>query len=210
MGTDDDARPLGGRRRDPAIDKAIARAALALVAERGIRGLSLERVAKHAGVAVTTVYRRFSSIEELLLTLLNRTYQTITAPQTGDLRADLLATVRAAFRAWSAPEQRRYLAALITAHDADEEPAAALRPRFDPDRSLFAGIMERALTEGQVHADADPDVVRDLIAGLIVQRVLFRRTPLTDTLAEQVVDLILNGIRAPVPPAADPTVHSGP
>jgi len=48
------------------IDQAILRAALELFIEQGIVGASIERIAKRAGVAKTSVYRRWSSREALL------------------------------------------------------------------------------------------------------------------------------------------------
>ena len=55
-----------GRPRDPDIDTAILRAAFELFVERGIDGASIEQIAKRAGVGKLTVYRRWSSKEELL------------------------------------------------------------------------------------------------------------------------------------------------
>ena len=55
-----------GRPRDPAADAAILRAAADLLAERGVDRISIELIARRAGVAKVTVYRRWSSKEELL------------------------------------------------------------------------------------------------------------------------------------------------
>ncbi len=52
-----------GRPRDAAADKAILRAALELFIEHGIEGASFEQIARRAGVARTTVYRRWSGRE---------------------------------------------------------------------------------------------------------------------------------------------------
>src|SRR5262252_6039590 len=55
-----------GRPRNPAVDQAILRAALELFIEHGVSGASIERIAKRAGVAKTSIYRRWSSREALL------------------------------------------------------------------------------------------------------------------------------------------------
>jgi hypothetical protein len=46
-----------GRPRDPSVDQAILRVALELFVEHGIAGASLEKIAKQAGVAKTSIYR---------------------------------------------------------------------------------------------------------------------------------------------------------
>src|SRR6516162_11107754 len=55
-----------GRPRNPAVDQAVLRAALELFIEHGVPGASIERIAKRAGVAKTSIYRRWSSREALL------------------------------------------------------------------------------------------------------------------------------------------------
>src|SRR5215831_20617633 len=55
-----------GRPRNPAVDQAILHAALELFIEHGVAGASIERIAKRAGVAKTSIYRRWSSREALL------------------------------------------------------------------------------------------------------------------------------------------------
>ena len=58
--------PARGRPRDPALDTAILTAALDLFVEHGIAGMSIEQVARRAGVGKPTVYRRWSSKEQLV------------------------------------------------------------------------------------------------------------------------------------------------
>lgn len=60
------ARRGRGRPRDLQADTAILRAALALFIDGGVEGTSIEQIAKRAGVGKLTVYRRWSSKEELL------------------------------------------------------------------------------------------------------------------------------------------------
>ena len=56
-----------GRPRDPAVDAAILDAAIEEIVERGMGGLSMESVALRAGVAKTTVYRRWAGTGDLAL-----------------------------------------------------------------------------------------------------------------------------------------------
>ena len=55
-----------GRPRDPALDTVILTAALELFIAHGIAGMSIEQVAKRAGVGKPTIYRRWSTKERLV------------------------------------------------------------------------------------------------------------------------------------------------
>ncbi len=55
-----------GRPRDAAADRAILQAALALFIDKGVEGVSIEQIAKRAGVGKPTIYRRWSGKEDLL------------------------------------------------------------------------------------------------------------------------------------------------
>ena len=55
-----------GRPRDAAIDGAVLTVALELFIAHGIAGMSIEQVAKRAGVGKPTIYRRWSTKERLV------------------------------------------------------------------------------------------------------------------------------------------------
>ena len=55
-----------GRPRSESADRAILRAALEVFVDRGIDAASIEEIAERAGVARTTLYRRWSSKEEII------------------------------------------------------------------------------------------------------------------------------------------------
>ncbi|WP_439662231.1 TetR/AcrR family transcriptional regulator [Lentzea sp. HUAS TT2] len=64
------AERSAGRPRDPEADNAILTAAFELFLERGLDGTSIEQVARRAGVTRATVYRRFATKEDLLLSVM--------------------------------------------------------------------------------------------------------------------------------------------
>jgi AcrR family transcriptional regulator len=89
-----------GRPRSEAADRAILRAATDLLAERGLAGMSMEEVAARAGVGKATVYRRWRSRGALALDAFMAEFQALQPlPDTGTLRGDLLAALRAWVRA---------------------------------------------------------------------------------------------------------------
>ena len=83
--------PKSGRPRDPSADRMILQSALEVLTDLGYAGMSVEKVAKKAGVGKTTIYRRFSSKEELAAAALESLKDEIgPLPDTGDTRNDLV------------------------------------------------------------------------------------------------------------------------
>lgn len=95
-----DGQPLeaarqGGRPRSERSEQAILHATRDLLAEIGVRGLTVEAVAARAGVAKTTVYRRWRSKEDLALSvLIDMAQRMMPVPDLGDTRRELVALVR--------------------------------------------------------------------------------------------------------------------
>src|SRR5215472_6893571 len=90
------AKVEGGRRGRPrleSIDRAIFSAAATLIAERGYDGFSMAAVADRAGVAKTTVYRRWPTRSHLILETLTSVMR-VAIFDSGNLRADLYAFAR--------------------------------------------------------------------------------------------------------------------
>ncbi|HSR25961.1 MAG TPA: helix-turn-helix domain-containing protein, partial [Candidatus Eisenbacteria bacterium] len=69
------------------------RAALAVLADRGMSGFSIEAVAQRAGASKATVYRRWPSQGALLVDALELVSQPLPLPATGRLRTDLIELV---------------------------------------------------------------------------------------------------------------------
>lgn len=65
-------RPVG-RPRNPELDDLIRSAALGLLAEGGREACGMDDVARRAGVGKATIYRRWSTKEELLVEVLGDT-----------------------------------------------------------------------------------------------------------------------------------------
>src|ERR1700730_9816964 len=85
-----------GRPRSTESHQAILEATLALFAEEGLQGLSIEGVAERAGVGKTTIYRRWSSKEDLIKDALDLFRADYPVPDTGNIRNDLLSIAREA------------------------------------------------------------------------------------------------------------------
>jgi AcrR family transcriptional regulator len=86
-----------GRKRDAARDSVILEAALAVLAEQGYDGMTIDMVAAEAGMARATVYRRWATKADLVLEAVSRMSRSDVGlaqlPDTGSLRGDLTAMI---------------------------------------------------------------------------------------------------------------------
>ncbi|MDQ6783302.1 MAG: TetR/AcrR family transcriptional regulator C-terminal ligand-binding domain-containing protein [Actinomycetota bacterium] len=169
-----------------------------VLAERGWRRTTVEAVAARAGVARTTVYRRYGSVHGVLLLLMGDIYGQVPVPDTGSLRGDLIVLMRDVVAVWRDPAHVRYLSALIAAQHENADLALAHHEQFEHRRAATSTIIARAVERGDLAVDADGDLLLDLLGGIIAERVLFRRLTLADDFPETVVTQLLAGF-APRP-----------
>jgi AcrR family transcriptional regulator len=172
-------------------------ATLEELAEGGYASLSLERVARRAGVHKTTLYRRWGTREELVLeAMLERAAEHISVPDTGSLREDLLELARTAAANASSPEVAAMARAVVAGSPFDSRMAAANR-RFWAERlALDAVIVERAIARGEVPAGTDAQRVIEAVLGPIHLRLLLTGAPVDHEFLAGVVDIVVAGYRS--------------
>ena len=173
-------------------------ATLAELADRGYAALSLERVARRAGVNPTSLYRRWGSRERLVLeVMLDQVARNVSVPNTGSLREDLLGLARTA----AANSARTEVAAMIRAVAAqapyDTGLAAAAEAFWAERLALDGAIVERAIARGEVKSTTDPTQVIEAVIGPIHLRLLLTRRPIDDTFLRRTVDTVVDGILQP-------------
>jgi AcrR family transcriptional regulator len=161
-------------------------AALALAAEEGAAGLTMEAIAKRAGVSKETLYRWWHSKTEVVLdALAERGQRTIPLPDTGTLRGDLRAFLRATVES-ADPATVRLLHIIAAAAASDESVADQVRDRFLVTRRQDLGrILQRAVTRGEITSDYAA-VAIDLIYGSMWYRLIFRVGHLDHRWADEV------------------------
>ncbi|MFB4271362.1 TetR/AcrR family transcriptional regulator [Nonomuraea sp. GTA35] len=172
-----------GRPRDPETDASILRAALELFIERGVEGTSMEQIAKRAGVGKLTVYRRWSTKEDLIAQAVEQTVSADLVPSPGDIKEldpqQLVEGVIEAAAEMTASSAFRALVARMmgSAVSHPELMAVYWKHHVLPRRELAAALLRRAQQEGTVAADADLDVLIDMMAGAVTWRVLQPNPP---------------------------------
>jgi AcrR family transcriptional regulator len=190
------SRAPRGRPRSEQADWAILTAAVALLSERGLAGMSIEEIAARAGVSKATIYRRWPSKGLLALDAFVGQFQELQPqPDTGSLRGDLTAALRLWVEAVTTTPAGRMLTGLIAEAQHDDSLRAAWRDRvLEPLRVRHRVLLDRAVARGEIPADVDQEVVLDLFFGAAQHRLLLGHLPLSDDFINRLVDIIVDGI----------------
>ena len=169
------------------ITEAIQDALIKELAEVGYGRLSIEAVARRAGVGKTAVYRRWGSKLEMVLEVVASVAgASLPLPDTGSLQGDLEIFLR-----FSAKALRHRLASQIIPDllsEAARNPQIAdtlqsvLRATQEDVSSLLIG---RAVDRGELAGPVDSDLAVDLIVGPLYWRLAVARTPLPGPVVSQ-------------------------
>ncbi len=180
------------RARDDRIDDAVIAATLELLAQKGYAGLSIGSVASMAGIHRPAIYRRWPSKRHLIVDVVVGQMGIHPTPDTGDLRADLIAGITTVVVGLKDTVVGSVLPALVADLAADPELAGAFRESFfEPRRNSTAAVLESARARGEIREEFDLEFVLDALAAPVYYRALFRHLPLDVHLAEQAVDAVL-------------------
>jgi AcrR family transcriptional regulator len=199
---DNSVKVTRGRPRSSEADRAILDAAVSLLDERGLAGMSIEEVAARAGVSKATIYRRWPSKGLLALDAFVGQFQSLQPqPDTGSLRGDLTAALGSWVEAVTTTPAGRMLRGLIAEAQHDDSLRAAWRDRvLEPLRVRHRALLDRAIARGEIQADVDQEVVLDLFFGAAQHRLLLGHLPLSEDFIDRVVGIILDGISRPPAP----------
>jgi AcrR family transcriptional regulator len=185
--------------RSERTEAAILAATRELLAKGGVRELTVEGVAACAGVAKTTIYRRWRSKDELALAVLIDMVQTVVAvPPLADTRSELVALVQGAVRVLGKTIMGSVMQGLVPELATDSELARAFREHVvglrvkEVDR-----LLRRGIERGELRADIDIGLTHELLFGAVYYRLFLSGEPLDRKLAERIVDAILPGLRKP-------------
>jgi AcrR family transcriptional regulator len=181
-----------GRPRRADADEVILSAALQLLAEVGVGGLSMDDLAQRAGVGKATIYRRWTSKESLVLDALHTATTPIPTPDEGDLRSDLITYTDALIERFGAGRGSDVLPHLIAASCYDENLRASLDEYTRARQATIRLILRRGIERGELPADADLDLLVDVILGPFFYRHLLTGAALDRDFSRRLVDLVVH------------------
>ncbi|MFD5428763.1 TetR/AcrR family transcriptional regulator [Streptomyces sp. NPDC127084] len=178
----------GTPRRTPAgaavlredVTEAIRAAVFEELATVGFARMSIEGIARRAGVGKTAVYRRWKSKLSLVLDLVSVfAAEGLPAPATGSLYGDVRALLEVASRALRHRVASQVIPDLLVESARHPEIAQAIREAlFDSQRGVAALVVRDAVARGELPESADPDRALDLIIGPLYWRLVVVRSGL--------------------------------
>lgn len=173
-----------GRPTDEDLTRRILDATGQLLTENGYADLRVEQVARRAECGKAAIYRRYPDKAALVAAVIEASARVGETPDTGDVRADLLA------HALQNQDNQR-----LTARQQQ-----GMRTMFEPDvfailwdrffrlrRAQGITIIDRAIARGEIPDDVDHDIILDTIAGLTLYRQSVKRIHID---ARHYVDII--------------------
>jgi AcrR family transcriptional regulator len=133
--------------------------------------LTVEGIAARAGAGKQTIYRWWPSKADVVLeAMLEEVASAIAAPDKGSLPDDLVAFLSETFQQRA---QRPVLLGLMAQALLDPGFAQAFRDRFlFSRRAALREILERAAARGEIAAEVDPELLIDVVYGVLWYRLL--------------------------------------
>lgn len=191
-----ESRVRKGRPRDERIDAGITTAALETLAENGFERFCVEDVAQRAGVAKTTIYRRFPTRDDLLAGALERLNDDlVTRERSGSIREQLVAALGSIRRA---PGTMRGQILMHAAAEGERDPglAAFVHERvLAPRHAALRELIQHGIDAGELRPGIDPDAVIAVLVGPMLYLGMWRMRDEVGAIPdERVVDLLLSGL----------------
>jgi AcrR family transcriptional regulator len=176
---------------------ATLEAAVAELAASGLAELSLENVARRAGVHKSTLYRRWGNREQLILDVLRaQAARRVRVPDTGSLRADLIELAGAAAATAASPQVQPIIRAVIAELPHDAAIARAAGQFWSERMRLDGAIIERAIARGELAPDTDPPSAIEAVLAPLHLRLLISGQAATELQVASAVDLVVAGLTA--------------
>jgi AcrR family transcriptional regulator len=184
-----------GRPRNEATDAAILEAAIDELIERGFLAASMESVAARAGVAKTTLYRRWPSFHELALAAMQTFEAPLDPAPDGSVRDQLLCLLDGMRRKWGDPRYAAIMRRVAADGTCNPQLYRSSRDRLiGPHVRAMNAVIRRGIDQGLIRSDIDIEWVRQLLASPILAATLTLKDRVTTAQLELTVDTVLAGL----------------
>ncbi|MFJ9153454.1 TetR/AcrR family transcriptional regulator [Streptomyces sp. NPDC102270] len=182
-----------------AVTTAITAAAFDELAEAGWPGLSMDAVARRAGVGKAALYRRWPSKETMLTELIGDVVarNLPDVPDSGELRRDMRAFLELTAQQISDPRVTRIGLDLLAESTRNPSLAEQLRGAVaGPRRETAATILRRGVDRGELPQEIDVTLATDLMISPLLLRMILTDAPVDDEILDRMAAMIIAGAAA--------------
>lgn len=181
-----------GRPRSEKAQKAILNATHDLLNEKGGAGLTVEAIARRAGVGKPTIYRWWPSMADIVLdVVLRQADADIPVPSFKSLRETLGQFLRQSVKAnvdWGGVHLR-----FLMAHAQKDE---KFRKRFRDNfvakrRAILNSILLQAIEHGQIAPEYNLNTMTDIVFGAMWYRLLVAHAPMDEAFADELTEIVI-------------------
>jgi len=184
-----------GRQRSEKSEDAILCATLQLLKTRPLRDITIEEIARNAGVGKATIYKWWPSKAYVALdAFLRKMNRMVPNPDTGSAKTDLKEQIHYLATFYTSPTGRIFGQFLAEAQS-DPEFARLLRERFMmPRREIAGAIFDRGVNRGEIDETLDKDLVLDLLYGPVMYRLLIVQDSFGRNRVDNLVSTLFRGL----------------
>ncbi|MGC2976210.1 TetR/AcrR family transcriptional regulator [Brevibacterium sp. FAM 25378] len=182
------------RRRGAERTRELLEVTLAMADEVGYGGLSIEAIAWRAGVGKHTIYRRWSSLPELLLDTLEHVWVSdFDYRTTGSIRDDLREQFIRSSQGLKSPPLGPIYRAVIAAAQSDEQLRETIHARFLATvESRTLARVRLAQDRGELRSDVDLEPTIDVLAGSLYYRWVLTTRPVDEGVIDALIDMFMD------------------
>jgi AcrR family transcriptional regulator len=169
---------------------------LAVIADQGVMGISVDAVAARAGVSKATIYRHWGSRARLIHAAISSLQPPLVEPDTGSLRDDLAVLLTSLADYFDSPTVARVFPSFLDAAVRDPELAELRQETLRMGRASFERVVRLGIARGELPDDVDVHLVVDLARAPIIYRRVVAQTPVHESDVEPIVDAVLAAFQA--------------
>jgi AcrR family transcriptional regulator len=180
------------------ITVAIRNAVMQELADVGYGRLSIEAVARRAGVGKTAIYRRWNNKLEMVLEIVSDVAgRAVPLPDTGSLAGDLQLLMMIVSKALQHRIASQIIPDLMAEASRNPQIAETLQAALRTHQQAVGDkLVGQAIARGELPEDTDPQLVVDLILGPLYWRLAVSRNPISDEYLEKLTAAITSALRA--------------